>query len=45
MDQTIVVYSNDASESELAYSILETQGFAQVLFLVHDATPPTKQSR
>lgn len=45
LDQTIVVYSNDPSESDLAYSILETQGFAHVLFLVPEATAPAKQSR
>ena len=36
LDQTIVVYANDPDESDLAYSILETQGFAHVLFLVPD---------
>lgn len=43
-DDTIVIYSNDLSEMDLAYSILETQGFAHVL-LLHDATHPAKQSR
>jgi len=38
-DQTIVIYSNDASEMDLAYSILETQGFAHILLLVPDAPP------
>ncbi len=34
LDQTIVVYSNDPSKSDLAYSILETQGFTHILLLV-----------
>ncbi|HSD46380.1 MAG TPA: rhodanese-like domain-containing protein [Pyrinomonadaceae bacterium] len=42
-DQTIVVYGNDPSETDLAYSILESQGFAHVLLLVEDATPPAGQ--
>ena len=37
MDQAIVIYSNDPSESDLAYSILETRGFAHILLLVQDA--------
>lgn len=45
LDQVIVVSSDDSSESDLAYSILETQGFAHVLLLVRDITPPTKQSQ
>ena len=40
LDHSIVIYSNDPSESDLAYSILETQGFAHILLLVQDATPP-----
>jgi rhodanese-related sulfurtransferase len=36
--QTIVIYSNDASEMDLAYSILETQGFAHVLILIPNTT-------
>jgi rhodanese-related sulfurtransferase len=43
LDHTIVVYSNEPSEMDLAYSILETQGFAHVFFLVPDATPPAKE--
>ena len=39
LDQTIVVYSSDPSESDLAWSILETHGFTRVVFLVPDATP------
>ena len=39
MDDSIVIYSNDPSESDLAYSILETQGFAHILLLVQDAPP------
>ena len=38
LDQTIVVYSSDPSEADFAYSILETQGFAHILFLVPDGT-------
>ena len=45
LNQTIVVYGSDSSEMDLAYSILETQGFAHVLFLVPDTTPPGKQSQ
>ena len=42
LDETIVLYSNDPSETDLAYSILETQGFTHVLLLVPDATPPSE---
>ncbi len=45
LDHSIVIYSSDPSESDLAYSILESQGFAPVFFLVPDATPPAKQSQ
>jgi rhodanese-related sulfurtransferase len=41
-DQAIVVYSSDPSEADLAYSILESQGFAHILFLIPDATQLTK---
>ena len=40
LDQTIVVHGNDPSETDLAYSILESQGFAHILLLVQDPTPP-----
>jgi phage shock protein E len=40
LDHSIVIYSNDPSESDLAYSILETQGFAHILLLVQEVTPP-----
>lgn len=36
LDHTIVVYGNDPSEVNLAYSILESQGFASILLLVED---------
>ena len=45
MDQTIVIHSNDLSEADFAYSILDTQGFAHVLVLVKNATPDNKPSR
>jgi rhodanese-related sulfurtransferase len=44
LDQTIVIYGNDPSELDLAYSILETQGFSHVLILVPDATPASNHS-
>ena len=34
LDQTIIISGNDPSELDLAYSILETQGFAHVLILI-----------
>lgn len=43
LDQTIVVYG-DASEADLAYSILDTEGFTRVLILLRDETPVPKQS-
>lgn len=36
MDQTIVIYGNDLSEADLAYSILDTQGFAQLFILLQN---------
>ena len=45
LDQTIVIYGNDTSETDLAYSILESHGFAHVLLLVQDATPPGKHAQ
>jgi rhodanese-related sulfurtransferase len=44
MDHTIVIYGNDRSEIDLAYSILDSQGFANLLILVQNATEATKQS-
>ena len=44
MDQTIVIYGNDPSETDLAYSILDTQGFAKIFILIENATQTTKQS-
>lgn len=43
-DQTIVIYSNDLSTADLAYSILDAQGFSHVLILVQNETQATKQS-
>jgi rhodanese-related sulfurtransferase len=40
LDQTIVIYGKDSSELDLAYSILETQGFTHILILVSNAPPP-----
>lgn len=45
LESMIVVYSNDQSETDLAYSILETQGFTRIVFLIQDTTAPAKQSR
>jgi len=45
LDHTIVIYGNDPSEADLAYSILDIQGFANVFVLVGNATQPTKQSQ
>lgn len=42
LDQTIVFYGGDTSEADLAYSILDTEGFTRVLILVQSATQPTK---
>jgi rhodanese-related sulfurtransferase len=44
-DYTIVIHSNDPSEADFAYSILDTQGFAHVLVLVPNTTRDTKPSR
>lgn len=43
LDHTIVIYGNDPSETDLAYSIVDSQGFANVLILVQGAEP-AKQS-
>jgi rhodanese-related sulfurtransferase len=45
LDQTIVIYGNDPSEADLAYSILDIQGFANVFILVGNTKQPTKQSQ
>ena len=37
MDQTIVIYASDPSEADLAYSILDAQGFNRVFVLVKNA--------
>ena len=44
LDHTIVIYGSDPFETDLAYSILDTQGFGQVFVLVQNTAPPTKQS-
>ncbi len=36
LDHTIVIDGNDPSEADLAYSILDTQGFAHLFILVRD---------
>ena len=36
MDHTIVIYGNDRSEIDLAYSILDSQGFANILIFVQN---------
>jgi len=43
-DQTIIIYGDDPSATDLAYSILDIQGFAHVFILVQNPTPNTKQS-
>ena len=45
LDHTIVIYSTDPSEADLAYSILDTQGFAHVFVLVSNPTQAPKQSQ
>jgi rhodanese-related sulfurtransferase len=42
LDHTIVIYSNAPPQADLAYSILDTQGFAHVLILVQNSTSPAK---
>ena len=44
LDQTVVIYSNEPSETDLAYSILDTQGFSHVFVLDQNAPPATEQS-
>ena len=43
-DQTIVIYGADPSDADLAYSILDTQGFAHLLILIPNGTQANKQS-
>lgn len=38
MDRTIVIYGSDPSETDFAYSILDSQGFASILILVQNPT-------
>ena len=45
MDYTIVIYGNNPSEADLAYTILDGQRFAHVFVLVQNATQATKQSQ
>lgn len=45
LDHTIVLQGNDHSELDLAYSILESQGFARILLLVQNTTPAAKHSQ
>ena len=40
LDQTIVIYSDDPSAADFAYSILDAQGFSRVLILAPNATRP-----
>ena len=42
LDHTIVIYGNDPAETDLAYSILDTQRFAHVFILVPNATSAKK---
>jgi rhodanese-related sulfurtransferase len=44
LDHAIIIDGNDPSQTDLAYSILDTQGFAHVLVLVKNATQANKQS-
>jgi rhodanese-related sulfurtransferase len=44
LDHMIVIHANDLSEADLAYSILDTEGFAHVLVLVQNATQAAIQS-
>ncbi|HEU4510354.1 MAG TPA: rhodanese-like domain-containing protein [Pyrinomonadaceae bacterium] len=45
LDHTIVICGNDRSELDLAYSILDSQGFAKILIFVQNPTDATKQSQ
>jgi rhodanese-related sulfurtransferase len=42
-DHTIVLYGNDASEMDMAYSVLDAQGYTHILILVPNTTPATNQ--
>lgn len=44
LDHMIIIDGNDPSQSDLAYSILDTQGFTHVLILVKNAPQANKQS-
>ena len=44
LDYTIVIYGTDPSETDLAYSMLDTQGFAHVFILVQNTAQLTNQS-
>lgn len=45
MDETIIIYGDDdLSKADLAYSILDTQGFGHVFILVQNTAPDTNQS-
>lgn len=43
-DHTIVIYGYDPSEMDLAYSILDTQGFSNVFVFVHNEPSAAKHS-
>ena len=44
LDHAIVIYGNDPDEADLAYSILDTQGFAHLFILAQNTTQDTNQS-
>jgi rhodanese-related sulfurtransferase len=44
LDHTIIIDGNDPSQTDFAYSILDTQGFAHVFVLVKNAPQANKQS-
>jgi hypothetical protein len=43
-DHAIIIDGNDPSQTDLAYSILDTQGFAHIFVLVRNAPQANKQS-
>jgi rhodanese-related sulfurtransferase len=45
LDQAIIIDGNDPSQTDLAYSILDTHGFAHVFILVRNGTPSPIHSR
>lgn len=45
LDHTIVIDGHDPSAADLAYSILDTQGFAHILILVRNGTQSPKHSQ